>query len=141
MDRFARPLLALAAVLLHAGGPALLAADCDCGPTCCVADVVVDPLCGCGDACGGCCGERACGHDAVAPPAGEDACGCVIGDPVPAAPAVPAEVPQPVPVAAFTAPADDAPFAATSAKPRPTLAVTQNAADPPVRVRLCVWLT
>ena len=141
MSHLARPLLALAAVLLHAAGPVLLAADCECGPTCCVADVPADSLCGCGEACEGCCGEHACGPDAVAPPAGEDACGCVIGDPVPAAPAVPVASPQPVPVAAFAAPADDLPPAAISAGTCHLQTFAESAADPPVRVRLCVWRT
>ena len=137
----ARPLLALAAVLLHAAGPALLAAECACGPTCCVADVDAAPACGCGDACEGCCGEHACGPDAVDAPAGEDACGCVIGDPVPAAPAAPGETPAPEAVSAFTAPADVHPPAATSAGTRLNQTIAERAADPPVRVRLCVWLT
>ena len=137
----ARPLLALAAVLLHAAGPALLAESCECGPTCCVADEPADALCGCGDACGGCCGEHACGPEAVDPPAGEDACGCVIGDPAPAPPAAPGETPAPEAVAAFTAPADEYSPAAISAGPGDLQTIAEHAADPPVRVRLCVWLT
>ena len=126
------PLLALAAVLLHAAGPAAVAADCACGPTCCIADAA-PPACGCGDACGGCCGDHGCGPNAADAPAGEDACGCQFGEPAPAAPAAPADdPPHPVAVASFTVPAGPAVAAAAP--------VHRSSVVPPVRVPVRVLL-
>ena len=128
MTGLARPLLALAAVLTHAAGPALWAAECACGPEC--GDGFV-AACGCGDACGGCCEE-----ETPADPAG---CGCELMPPSPAQPAAPAPTPTPVPAAAFTAPAVDIVPSADPAGAGVSDTLAEHAADPPVRVRLCVW--
>ena len=130
----ARSLLALLAVLTHAAGPVLWASECPCGPAC--GEVAAEY--GCGTACPGCCGEPA---EIAGPTCGPDGCGCEVVPPPPVEPALPGSPTTFAPPAAAFAAAFPAIAPADGTGPILSSPVESTAADPPVRVRLCVWRT